>query len=78
MIVAIHQNTDHGDLGYAGSASTALLVNAFRRAGFDILIQSEDSAEGDQSFRKEADHGSGRKPIRRRSEATLALRCCQN
>jgi hypothetical protein len=37
----------------------------------------EDSAEGDQSFRREADHGSVRKPIRRRSEATLALRCCQ-
>jgi hypothetical protein len=38
----------------------------------------EDSTEGDRSFRREADHGSGRKPIRRRSEATLALRCCQD
>jgi len=42
-----------------------------------VAVQSEDSAEGDRSFRREADHGSGRKPIRRRSEATLALRCCQ-
>jgi hypothetical protein len=41
-------------------------------------LQSEDSTEGDRSFRREADHGSGRKPIRRRSEATLALRCCQD
>jgi hypothetical protein len=45
---------------------------------FFATVFIEDSAEGEQSFRRQADHHSGRKPIRRRSEATLALRCCQN
>jgi hypothetical protein len=45
---------------------------------FKVMSLPEDSAEGDQSFRRDADHGSGRKPIRRRSEATLTLRCCHN
>lgn len=43
-----------------------------------LKSEGEDSTEGDRSFRRQADHGSGRKPIRRRSEATLALRCCQD
>lgn len=30
---------------------------------------TEDSVEGDQSFRRKADLGSGRKPVRRLSEA---------
>jgi hypothetical protein len=33
--------------GYAGSASTALLVNTFRPAGFDILIQRSVSSRHD-------------------------------
>ena len=37
-------------------------------------ILSEDSAEGDQSFLREADQDSGRKPIRRRSEVPAPLR----
>jgi hypothetical protein len=63
----------------------ARFVKWFNRTGPDgetslptLTRAGEDSTEGDRSFRREADHGSGRKPIRRRSEATLALRCCQD
>jgi hypothetical protein len=67
-----------GSIGGAAAAAANAPGGGLIQLENHLTALGEDSAEGDQSFRRDADHGSGRKPIRRRSEATLTLRCCHN
>jgi hypothetical protein len=61
---------------FSDTGITDKMVESRRPSGYFVPIppSNEDSADGNQRFRREGDRHSGRKPIRRRSEATLALR----